>query len=137
MHEQFGQVLVEAMACGVPAIAVERGGPATIVDHAETGWLVAPDDRDAFTEAIVEAVNDPMERELMGRAARGEAVENYSWNQIGARIWRSRRGGSLLPFLRSGSRRKAETRPRGSVSPCASRDVRGSIWSLPESLIRS
>ncbi|MDP9189429.1 MAG: glycosyltransferase family 4 protein, partial [Actinomycetota bacterium] len=38
--EQFGQVLVEAMACGVPAIAVERGGPATIVDHAETGWLI-------------------------------------------------------------------------------------------------
>ncbi len=86
--EQFGQVLVEAMACGVPAIAVERGGPATIVDHAETGWLVGPDDLEALTEAIVEAVNDRTEREIMGRAARGEAVENYSWDQIGARIAR-------------------------------------------------
>jgi glycosyltransferase involved in cell wall biosynthesis len=86
--EQFGQVLVEAMACGVPTIAVERGGPATIVDHAETGWLVRPDDLEALTEAIVEAVNDRTEREIMGRAARGEAVENYSWDQIGARIAR-------------------------------------------------
>lgn len=89
--EQFGQVLVEAMACGVPAIAVERGGPATIVDHAETGWLIGPDDLEALTEAIVEAVNNRTEREIMGRAARGEAVENYSWEQIGARIARSAR----------------------------------------------
>ena len=44
VREQFGQVLVEAMACGVPPIAVERGGPATIVDHGQTGWLVEPDD---------------------------------------------------------------------------------------------
>jgi len=38
--EQFGQVLVGAMACGLPVIAV----PATIVDDPETGWLVEPDD---------------------------------------------------------------------------------------------
>ena len=86
VNEQFGQVLVEAMACGVPAIAVERGGPATIVDHDETGWLVGPDDREALTEAIVQAVNDPVGRQLIGRAARGKAVENYSWAEIGSRI---------------------------------------------------
>ena len=62
--------------------------PATFVDHAETGWLVGPDDLEGLTEAIVEAVNDRTEREIMGRAARGEAVENYSWDQIGARIAR-------------------------------------------------
>jgi len=86
VNEQFGQVLVEAMACGVPAIAVERGGPATIVDHDETGWLIGPDDREALTEAIVQAVNDPVGRQLIGRAARGKAVESYSWEEIGSRI---------------------------------------------------
>lgn len=86
VNEQFGQVLVEAMACGVPAIAVDRGGPATIVDHDETGWLVGPDDRAALTDAIVQAVNDPAGRRLIGHAARGKAVENYSWTEIGSRV---------------------------------------------------
>lgn len=86
VNEQFGQVLVEGMACGIPAIAVDRGGPASIVDDAETGWLIGPDDAEALTEAIVEAVNDPDERRIMGRAAREEAVENYSWDQIGASV---------------------------------------------------
>ncbi len=42
VHEQFGQVLVEAMACGLPAIAIDAHGPATIVEPGETGWLVPP-----------------------------------------------------------------------------------------------
>ena len=33
VREQFGQVLVEGMACGLPAIAVDAHGPAEIVDH--------------------------------------------------------------------------------------------------------
>ena len=60
VHEQFGQVLVEAMACGLPAIAVNRGGPASIVDDGDTGWLVPPDDAEALADAMVEAVNDPI-----------------------------------------------------------------------------
>ncbi|HET8673011.1 MAG TPA: glycosyltransferase family 4 protein, partial [Thermoleophilaceae bacterium] len=55
VHEQFGQVLVEGMACGVPAIAVDAHGPATIVDPGETGWLVPPDDEDALCAALVDA----------------------------------------------------------------------------------
>jgi len=85
-NEQFGQVLVEAMACGLPVIAVDRGGPALVVDHGETGWLIPPDDREALETALVEAVNDPTRRKRMGRAARGEALESYTWSQLGARL---------------------------------------------------
>ena len=46
VREQFGAVIVEAMACGLPAIAVDACGPAEIVDAGETGWLVAPDDEE-------------------------------------------------------------------------------------------
>jgi glycosyltransferase involved in cell wall biosynthesis len=83
VHEQFGQVLVEAMACELPVIAVDRGGPAAIVDDPETGWLVRPDDRDALARAMVAAVNDPADRRLRGRRARSEAVGLYAWEQIG------------------------------------------------------
>jgi glycosyltransferase involved in cell wall biosynthesis len=87
-NEQFGQVLIEAMASGLPVIAVERGGPAHIVDHGKTGWLIEPDDRDALEDAMVEAVNDPARRERMGEAARTEALEEYGWSKIGDELAR-------------------------------------------------
>jgi glycosyltransferase involved in cell wall biosynthesis len=83
VKEQFGQVLVEAMACGLPVVAVDRGGPAAIVDDPRTGWLVEPDDVEALVAAMVEAVNDPEGRRLRGERAREEVVATYTWNQIG------------------------------------------------------
>jgi glycosyltransferase involved in cell wall biosynthesis len=86
VREQFGQVLIEAMACGLPVIAVARGGPASIVDDPETGWLVEPDDADALAAAIAAALADPGERGRRGHRAREEAVRHYSWAQIGERL---------------------------------------------------
>ena len=73
VREQFGQVLVEGMACGLPVIAKDAYGPAEIVDHGETGWLVPPDDEEALADALVDAVNDPGKRARKGEAAYGEA----------------------------------------------------------------
>jgi glycosyltransferase involved in cell wall biosynthesis len=81
--EQFGQVLIEAMACGLPVIAVDRGGPSTIVDDPRTGWLVEPDDPIALAAAIAEAISDPADRRARGRRARDEVVDRYAWDQIG------------------------------------------------------
>lgn len=81
--EQFGLVIVEAMACGVPAIAVDRGGPSTIVEDGETGWLIPPDDEDAMVAAMIEAVNDPRRTAIRGRAGREAVVERYAWERIG------------------------------------------------------
>ena len=84
IKEQFGQVLVEAMACGLPVIAVDRGGPAAIVDDPDTGWLVPPDDADALADAMVEAVNDAPARRLRGERAREQVLGRYTWDQIGS-----------------------------------------------------
>lgn len=82
-HEQFGLVLVEAMACEVPPIGVARGGPASIIVDGETGWLIDPDSREGLAAAMVDAVNDPAERERRGAAAAARARELYSWSRIG------------------------------------------------------
>ena len=79
VREQFGQVLVEAAACGLPSIAVDAHGPAEIVEDGETGWLVPPDDEDAMVEALVEAAGDDPERSRRGEAAREAARGRYSW----------------------------------------------------------
>lgn len=81
--EQFGQVIVEAMACGLAPIAANIAGPASIVEDGETGWLLAPADERELAEAIAEAVTDPGERLRRGRAARAAALESYSWSSIG------------------------------------------------------
>lgn len=86
VREQFGAVLIEAMACGLPVIAVGRGGPATIVDDSGAGWLIEPDDRPALTAAIVAAVSDTEERARRGRRAREHALADYSWSRIGSRL---------------------------------------------------
>src|SRR3954447_6353247 len=79
VREQFGQVLVEAMACGIPPIAVDAYGPAEIVTDGETGWLVPPDDEDAMVEALLSAAGDDSERTRRGEAAYKDARSRYSW----------------------------------------------------------
>ena len=44
-NEAYGNVIVEAMACGVPVVAYKKGGPGEIVQHGETGFLVKADDK--------------------------------------------------------------------------------------------
>ncbi|HET9154500.1 MAG TPA: glycosyltransferase family 4 protein [Solirubrobacterales bacterium] len=86
VREQFGQVLVEAMACGLPVIAVDRGGPASIVDDPATGWLVEPDDAEALAACMAAAVNNEEDRHQRGERARKRAAARYSWSHIGREL---------------------------------------------------
>ncbi|HEX4733107.1 MAG TPA: glycosyltransferase family 4 protein [Thermoleophilaceae bacterium] len=86
VHEQFGQVLVEGMACGLPVIAVNNHGPATIVDDGETGLLVPPDDEAAMAEALVRIVNDDDGRRRMGETAYRRSRERYSWPALAEKV---------------------------------------------------
>ena len=84
VREQFGAVIVEAMACGLPALAVDAYGPAEIVDAGDTGWLVPPDDEEALAAALVEAVNGEAERRRRGERAYEVARGRYSWPALAA-----------------------------------------------------
>lgn len=50
--EAFGMVAVEALACGVPVITYDRGGPAEIIESGVSGWVVPADDVNALAEAV-------------------------------------------------------------------------------------
>jgi glycosyltransferase involved in cell wall biosynthesis len=88
VREQFGLVLVEGMACGLPAIAVDRFGPAEIVEPGRTGWLVEPDDEPALARALRDAIDHPDERRRRGAAARADALGRFSWPALAAGLAR-------------------------------------------------
>jgi UDP-glucose:tetrahydrobiopterin glucosyltransferase len=78
--EAFGNVAMEALACGVPVVAYARGGPAEIVADGETGFLVPPDDVAAMAAAI-EGI-DTIDR----AACRRRAEQHYSLEALAERI---------------------------------------------------
>ena len=78
--EAFGNVAIEALACGVPVITYRRGGPAEIVRSGETGWLVEPDSVEGLTTAIAQI------DQLSRRACRRQAEAEYSLTALGARF---------------------------------------------------
>ncbi len=84
-REQFGQVLVEAMACGLPVVATRALGPATIVQDGFTGWLVEPDE-ESLSAALAEVIADPAERERRGARARPVVCERFAWSTIAAEL---------------------------------------------------
>jgi glycosyltransferase involved in cell wall biosynthesis len=86
VREQFGSALVEGMACGLPAVAVDRFGPADIVRPGHTGWLVEPDDEAALAGALAQAVDHPAERRRRGAAARRDVMLRFAWPALADRL---------------------------------------------------
>ncbi|NJO42340.1 MAG: glycosyltransferase family 4 protein [Cyanobacteria bacterium CRU_2_1] len=78
--EAFGNVAIEALACGVPVIAYRRGGPSEIIQQGKTGWLVEPDSIEGLVEALDRL--DYIDR----RTCRQHAEAKYSMQAMGDRI---------------------------------------------------
>ena len=74
--ETQGLVLVEAMAAGLPCVAVDRGGAREVVLHGETGIRV-PLEPQGFAYALSALLKDPEERERLGRNGPARA-KDYS-----------------------------------------------------------
>ena len=76
--DTFGNVVLEALSSGVPAIVTPDGGPKTIVRDGKTGRIV-PDDR--FASAIAQVLADPLQHSAMRHAARAYAL-SASWDSV-------------------------------------------------------
>ncbi len=74
--EGFGNVLVEAMACGTPVVATRcSGGPAEILREGEFGPLVPVDDPPALAGAILDVLASPKPAEILIKRANDFSVE--------------------------------------------------------------
>lgn len=72
---------VQALACGLPVVAASAGGLKEYVRHAETGYLIEPDDEAAFAECLASLLRDPGTLARFGRNAR-ESVSRLSPERI-------------------------------------------------------
>ncbi len=78
--EAFGNVAIEALACGVPVISYRRGGPAEIIQDGKTGFLVEPDSVVGLVDAISRL--DQINRQ----ACRTQAEADFSLQALGDRF---------------------------------------------------
>lgn len=74
--EGFGNVLVEAMACGTPVVSTDcPGGPSEILDGGEYGPLVPVGDDEAMAKAIKAVLADPIDSSALQSRAKDFAIE--------------------------------------------------------------
>jgi glycosyltransferase involved in cell wall biosynthesis/predicted metal-dependent phosphoesterase TrpH len=76
--DTFGQVLLEAQASGLPVIAVQAGGPCSLIEHRESG-LLAPADPEALAQALLSVLHQPRLREHLRRGGIA-AVQHRTWD---------------------------------------------------------
>ena len=79
--ETFGNVTLEAMACGLPVVAARATGSASIVKHGQTGYLVSPGAITLFADDLERYCRDAGLRAANGAAARAESGA-YQWDAI-------------------------------------------------------
>ncbi len=83
--ETFGNVILEAMASGLPAVVVDAGGPPDLVSPGETGWIARPNDPADFADRVEALLRDPEGRRRMGQRARAAAADR-DWDAINGRL---------------------------------------------------
>jgi glycosyltransferase involved in cell wall biosynthesis len=79
--ETFGNVTLEAMASGLPAVNAIASGSNSLVVEGETGHLVSARDEAGLAAKLETLVKDEALRRRMGEAARARALE-FSWDHI-------------------------------------------------------
>lgn len=80
--------VLEYMAAGRAVVASRIGVIPEWIEHTHNGWLVAPGDLDALTEALSLLASDPAQRARLGAAAQASVTARHDWSSVWERILR-------------------------------------------------
>jgi glycosyltransferase involved in cell wall biosynthesis len=82
LFEGLGLALLEAAACGLPAVGSRTGGIVDVIDDGRSGFLVGPGNVNALGERLRALVEDPARRAALGEAARRIACARFDAAQM-------------------------------------------------------
>jgi len=84
--DTFGNVILEAQACGLPVVVSDSGGPKELVEDKTNGLITKSHDAEDFAHAIRALVTDSALRERMGKSARNSVIDR-SWPRAFGKFW--------------------------------------------------
>jgi len=84
--DTFGNVVLEAMASGLPVVVSDKGGPKEIVQHGRTGLVTRARDATDLLTGIERLLDDSALRQQMSAYCRSYA-EKQSWERIYLNFW--------------------------------------------------
>jgi len=74
-------VITEAMATGLPVVAVNGGGVSTLVDNGKDGLLIPPQNPPALAAALRTILTEPEMASALGQSGRKKVCENLRWSR--------------------------------------------------------
>ena len=84
--EGWGNVFIEAAACGRPVVVGDSGGARESLVDGETGILVRGSRRAEVADAVASLLEDPARAEAMGAAGRARVERDHTWPKIAERL---------------------------------------------------
>ena len=111
-QENFSNVMVEAMACGVPVAGFHIGGNPDMITPGETGVLAPPFDTQALATGIEQLLSRPEALQQISAQARKRAIECCSLPRVAQRYYEL--FASLEDFHASGRPQKVSHRPHAA-----------------------
>ena len=82
LYEGMPNVVLEAMACGLPIIASKVIGNDAVVQHSKTGYLVDLENPSQLQETLISLLNNPELAKQLGHAGRETVVKEFSWEKV-------------------------------------------------------
>lgn len=82
LSEAFPLTIVEAAACGAPAVSTAVGGVPDIIRDGETGFLAPPEDKATLTQRLLQLCTDESLRVRMGFQARQRVLREFSQERM-------------------------------------------------------
>lgn len=83
-EEGFGMVIMEAMACGIPVVSTDCGGPSTLITNGSDGYLVPVGVSQILADRVQELLSDEEKRRQFAGNARKKILDSFSDEKTGA-----------------------------------------------------
>lgn len=79
-HDNFPNVILEAMACGLPVITSSVGAVSEIIDSGDNGYIAETDEH--YLECLLNLMDSPDLRQKIGSRARQTVEEKFNWEKV-------------------------------------------------------